>query len=89
LKQQLELEQEAAGVKFSEQQEEPKAKPTKSKKRLAEQEEKDLKMIMMTNKQKKLYKKMQYGINKKEARDEELRQKRRKLEKAKAKAQSS
>ena len=43
----------------------------------------------MTNKQKKLYKKMQYGINKKEARDEELRQKRRKLEKTKAKAQSS
>ncbi|KAK9446668.1 nucleolar protein [Limtongia smithiae] len=43
-------------------------------------EEKELRKIMMTNKQKKLYNQMQYGINKKEQRQELLKSKRQKLE---------
>ncbi|ODV82389.1 Pescadillo [Suhomyces tanzawaensis NRRL Y-17324] len=82
LKAQKELEQEAAGVKFSDVKQDDKKK-AKGKKRTAEEEEKELKKIMMTNKQRKLYKKMQYGIDKKEARQEDLTKKRRKLEKAK------
>ncbi|KAK7686901.1 mRNA-binding ribosome synthesis protein nop7 [Cerrena zonata] len=82
LKAQKELEAEAAGVKFSD------TKETKQKnggkKRSAEDEEKELKKIMMTNKQRKLYKKMQYGIDKKEARQDDLAKKRRKIDKTKA-----
>ncbi|KAK6457210.1 Pescadillo [Scheffersomyces xylosifermentans] len=88
LKAQKELELEAAGVKFSEvAQEEPKNKKAKGKKRPAEDEEKELKKIMMTNKQRKLYKKMQYGIEKKETRNEELAKKKRKIEKTKSELQ--
>ncbi|MCT7009441.1 hypothetical protein M1749_24155, partial [Salmonella enterica subsp. enterica serovar Oranienburg] len=65
--------------------EDKKKKP--SKKRSAEEEEKDLKKIMMTNKQRKLYNKMQYGINKKETRQDELAKKRRKIDKKKAELQ--
>ncbi|CAH2353004.1 pescadillo homolog [[Candida] railenensis] len=86
LKAQKELEMEAAGVKFSEvaaADEGKKSKKAKGK-RSAEDEEKELKMIMMTNKHRKLYKKMQYGINKEEVRQEELGKKKRKLEKTKA-----
>lgn len=85
LKAQKELELEAAGVKYSEvKDQEEKAQKAKGKKRSAEEEEKELKKIMMTNKQRKLYKKMQYGIEKKESRQEELTKKKRKLQKAKA-----
>lgn len=85
LKSQKELELEAAGVQYSERsEEEPKKKKNNKKaKKSAEEEEKDLKKIMMTNKQKKLYNKMQYGIDKKEARSEQLAKKRRQLEKTK------
>lgn len=82
LKEQKELELEAAGVQYSEVASEPKKKSKKSKKS-AEDEEKELKTIMMTNKQKKLYKKMQYGIDKKESRVEQLAKKKKQLEKAK------
>ncbi|KAK6465459.1 Pescadillo [Scheffersomyces coipomensis] len=87
LEAQKELEKEVAGVTYSETAEEEKAstKKSKGKKRTSEEdEEKELKKIMMTNKQRKLYKKMQYGIEKKEARQEELSKKRRKIEKTKA-----
>lgn len=83
LKAQKELELEAAGVKYSDvKDQEQKAQKAKGKKRSAEEEEKELKKIMMTNKQRKLYKKMQHGIMKKETRQEQLSNKKRKLEKA-------
>lgn len=82
IRDQKELELEAAGVKFSENTEVSKTK--KAPKRPAEDEEKELKKIMMTNKQRKLYEKMQHGINKQETRQEELAKKRRKVEKTKA-----
>ncbi|GME77691.1 unnamed protein product [Ambrosiozyma monospora] len=84
LKAQKELEMEAAGVKYSELE---KKDEKKSKKRTAtqteEEEEKELKQMMMTNKQRKLYKKMQYGLNKQEERNKDLAKKKRKLEKTK------
>lgn len=83
LKVQKELELEAAGVKFSETKSESKPKAKKAKKKTEEEEEKDLKKIMMTNKQKKLYNKMQYGIEKKESRVEALAKKKKHIEKAK------
>lgn len=83
LKAQKELELEAAGVKYSEVKDD-EVKKAKGKKRSAEEEEKELKKIMMTNKQRKLYKKMQYGIEKKETRQDELTKKKKKLQKAKA-----
>ncbi|KAK6197503.1 Pescadillo [Scheffersomyces amazonensis] len=86
LEAQKELEREVAGIKYSDttSEETASAKKSKGKKRSAEDEEKELKKIMMTNKQRKLYKKMQYGIEKKEARQDELAKKRRKIEKTKA-----
>lgn len=85
LQAQKELELEAAGVKSADAQKDKKdKKSSKGKKRSAEEEEKELKKIMMSNKQRKLYKKMQYGIDKKEARQDDLTKKRRKLEKTKA-----
>lgn len=75
-----ELQQEAAGVTYSQA---PKKDTKKDKKRTAadkEKEEKDLKKIMMSNKQRKLYEKMQYGLDKKKTREEELRKKRRKID---------
>lgn len=86
---QKELELEAKGVKYSDVKDTTAAADKKQKKRKsaksAEDEEKELKMIMMSNKQKKLYKKMQYSNEQKENRQDELRTKRRKLEKAKSK----
>lgn len=87
LKAQKELELEAAGVKFSEVNEEDKKKQKKAKAKQSStkpvDEEKELKKIMMTNKQKKLYNKMQYGIEKKETRERELTKKKKQLEKKK------
>ncbi|KAI5950586.1 NOP7 [Candida margitis] len=86
---QKELEMEVAGEKFSEQKEEPKAKKQKTKSTTStEDEAKELAKIMMTNKQKKLYKKMQYGIDKKETRNKELTKKKKQLEKKKKQLQS-
>ncbi|ODQ63334.1 nucleolar protein [Nadsonia fulvescens var. elongata DSM 6958] len=101
LEHQKELERETAGVyekptTASSESKKRKAPITKAAAKIpttkAEKEakeEKELKMIMMTNKQKKLYKKMQYGINKVEARDDELKKKRRKIEQTKAKLQKN
>lgn len=83
LKQQKELEMEAAGVQYSDAVSEQPKKKAKKAKKSAEEEEKELKKIMMTNKQKKLYNKMQYGIDKKETRVDQLAKKRKQLEKTK------
>lgn len=87
LEAQKELEKEAAGIKYSEQKTADDKKEKKRKRTAAdeEQEEKELRKIMMSNKQKKLYNKMQYGIDKKNGRQEALREKRRKLEETKSK----
>ncbi|QPG72797.1 hypothetical protein FOA43_000099 [Brettanomyces nanus] len=88
LKAQKELEMEAAGVKYSDVKEKEAKKKSKKRKiegETEETEEKKLKMIMMSNKQRKLYKKMQYGINKDEVRKGALQKKKRKLQKAESK----
>lgn len=89
---QREIELEAAGVKYSEVAEKKDNKSKNSKKRSAsdnlsreEKEEKDLRKMMMSNKQKKLYNQMQYSNQKKETRQEDLRKKKRKIEKTKGK----
>ncbi|KAH3663412.1 hypothetical protein WICMUC_005938 [Wickerhamomyces mucosus] len=86
LQAQRELELETQGVKYSEV-ETPveKAKKRKSKSTKAEDEEQELKTIMMSNKHKKLYNKMTYSNNQKEEQIDQLRSKRRKLEKTKQK----
>ncbi|KGQ95919.1 pescadillo [Candida albicans P37005] len=86
LKAQKELELEAAGVKFSEINEENKKSHSKKSKGTSNKEadeEKELKKIMMSNKQKKLFKKMQYGIEKKENREKQLTKKKKQLNKKK------
>lgn len=95
LKAQKELEMEVAGEKYSDlkqqQQEEPKSKKQKTKPSTSsteDEEAKELAKIMMTNKQKKLYKKMQYGIEKKETRNKELTKKRKQLDKKKKQLQN-
>ena len=86
---------EVAGEKYSDlkqqQQEEPKSKKQKTKPSTSsteDEEAKELAKIMMTNKQKKLYKKMQYGIEKKETRNKELTKKRKQLDKKKKQLQN-
>lgn len=83
LREQKELEMEAAGVKYSALKEGEKKKTNKRKHAGDEDEEKDLKLIMMSNKQRKLYKKMQYGLNKQDTRKAELEKKRKLLAKKK------
>lgn len=84
LREQKELEMEAAGVKFSSLKEGEKKSGNKRKiHEVAADDEKDLKLIMMSNKQRKLYKKMQYGLNKQDSRKAELEKKRKLLEKKK------
>jgi len=87
LKAQKELELEAKGIKYSDVKDDLKdsKKRKSSTPKSKEDEEKELKLIMMSNKQRKLYKKMKYSNDAKESRSEELRQKRRKIEKAKSK----
>ncbi|KAI9020104.1 Pescadillo N-terminus-domain-containing protein [Phycomyces nitens] len=77
-----ELKAEAAGVTFSESTNaETKTTPSKksTKKRSAaeveEEEQKEMATVMMTNKQRKLYQKMQHGKQKKEAEVEKLQRK--------------
>ncbi|PRT54299.1 Pescadillo [Wickerhamiella sorbophila] len=79
---QQELQLEAAGVKYSDAPSKPKKRSAKVSK---EDEEKELRKMMMTSKQKKLYGRMQHGNDKKQAREDKLRSKRRKLEKLKEK----
>ncbi|CCX06855.1 ribosome biogenesis protein Pescadillo [Pyronema domesticum] len=80
---QKELEAEVAGIKLTE---EPKKKNKKTKAQREAEEVKEMQKIMMTKKKRKLYEKMQYSNNKKEEATNVLRQKRRKLEKAKKSA---
>jgi pescadillo protein len=87
LKEQKELEMEAAGVKYSSLNDVNSKKDKKRKhadvEGKEETDEKDLKLIMMSNKQRKLYKKMQYGLNKQDTRKAELEKKRKLLAKKK------
>ncbi|KAK9367752.1 Pescadillo N-terminus-domain-containing protein [Lipomyces kononenkoae] len=87
LQHQRELEAEARGIMYSsttsKKRKRGNEKPKKSVEQKQAEEEKELRKIMMTNKQKKLYNQMQYGIQKKETRKEALKTKRRKLEKNK------
>ncbi|QLG71570.1 hypothetical protein HG535_0B06140 [Zygotorulaspora mrakii] len=90
LKRQKELELESSGVTYTatnDADDSTKSK-SKSKKRKGvseDDEEKDLKMIMMSNKQRKLYKKMQYSNAKKEDKVEQLKKKKKQISKAKDK----
>ncbi|AQZ16238.1 NOP7 (YGR103W) [Zygosaccharomyces parabailii] len=94
LQAQKELELEATGVSYSKAKESDgnAEKVKKSKKRKApneDEEEKRLKMIMMSNKQRKLYKKMQYSNNKKDERIENLKKKKKEISRTKKKAKKS
>jgi pescadillo len=84
LKKQKELEMEAAGVKYSAVQGKDSKKRKHDDIKDGEKDEKDLKLIMMSNKQRKLYKKMQYGLNKQDNRKAALEKKRKQLAKKKA-----
>ncbi len=95
LEAQKELELEAKGIKYTDAKQK-NDKPAASKKRSLEtlskeekeaQEEKEMKKIMMSNKQKKLYKKMEYSNKQKEDRKKQLSDKKRKIEKTKKKLQ--
>ncbi|KAA8905352.1 Pescadillo N-terminus-domain-containing protein [Sphaerosporella brunnea] len=79
---QKELEAEATGVKLAAE-EKKKQKKKKSKAEREAEEQKEMQKIMMTKKKRKLYEKMIYSNKKKEDEAENLRQKRRKLEKSK------
>lgn len=84
LKQQRELELEAAGVKYSDvKTSADKSKKAKKTKKSEEEEEKELKTIMMNKKLKKLYDRMQHGIEKRDNRVEKLAKKRKQIEKTK------
>lgn len=83
VKRQKELEMEAAGVKFSAVDNGKKNSKRKHSEVSEETDEKKLKMIMMSNKQRKLYKKMQYGIDKQDERKAQLEKKRKLLAKKK------
>ncbi|CCE62938.1 hypothetical protein TPHA_0D03020 [Tetrapisispora phaffii CBS 4417] len=84
---QKELELEVKGISFNKAKEAGLEVQKKSKKRKVVDEaeaEKQLKMIMMSNKQRKLYKKMQYSNNKKEEQVENLKKKKKQIAKTKA-----
>ncbi|PSN60693.1 hypothetical protein BS50DRAFT_639766 [Corynespora cassiicola Philippines] len=88
---QAELEAEATGKKV-----EPEVQTTKSKnaairkkadkKRKEEEEERERQKMMLSNKKRKLLKRIDYGANKRDAEAETLRKKKRKIEKVKAAA---
>ncbi|KAL1613014.1 mRNA-binding ribosome synthesis protein nop7 [Paraconiothyrium brasiliense] len=89
LQHQRELEAEATGKKL-----EPEVETTKSRnaavrkkaerKRKEEQEERDRQKMMLSNKKRKLLKRIEYGSNKRDTEAENLRRKKRRLDKAKA-----
>ena len=82
---QKELEMESKGVSYTEGKDQLPAEKRTNKKRKADtaDEEKDLKLIMMTNKQRKLYKTMQYSNNQKEDKINQLKKKKKEIEKKK------
>ncbi|CAG8821223.1 14649_t:CDS:2, partial [Dentiscutata erythropus] len=71
---QKELEAEARGISFSEYQVQKR-----SVKEIEEGERKELGMVMMSKKQKKLYAKIQYGKNQKKEKVQNLEKKKRNL----------
>lgn len=79
---QRELEAEAAGVKLPVG-DKKKKKDRKSKQEREEEEQKEMQKIMMSRRKRKLYEKMQFSNKKKEEEVENLREKRRKIEKEK------
>jgi pescadillo protein len=85
---QKELEAEATGRPVSAAKENPiatqkaKAKKERQTKQSKKDEEIERQKMMMSNKKRKLYEKMQFGNNKRDVEAEKLRGKRRKLEKA-------
>lgn len=88
LQAQKELELEAQGVSYTDAKESEGSKSNKNrgKKRKApteDEEEKKLRMIMMSNKQRKLYKKMQHSNDKRDERVENLKKKKQQIAKAK------
>lgn len=93
LRHQRELEAEATGKTL-----EPEVETTKSKnaavrkkaekRRKEEQDERDRQKMMLSNKKRKLLKRIEYGSNKRDVEAENLRRKKRKLEKAKAAAEA-
>lgn len=85
---QRELEAEAAGVKLPAGDKKKKDKKKKSKQEREEEEQKDMQKIMMSRRKRKLYEKMQYSNKQKEDEVENLREKRRKLDKEKRKAKA-
>lgn len=84
---QRELEAEAAGVKLPVG-DKKKDRRKKSKQEREEEEQKDMQKIMMSRRKRKLYEKMQYSNKQKEDEVENLREKRRKLDKEKKKAKA-
>ncbi|GAO51340.1 hypothetical protein SAICODRAFT_26895 [Saitoella complicata NRRL Y-17804] len=83
------LAAEAAGVAYSKAAPSKRGKKTDAPKETKAEKEareaQDMAKIMMSNKHKKLYAKMQYGIQKKEEQTNSLRQKRKAIEKEKRK----
>lgn len=89
LQHQRELEAEATGKTL-----EPEVETTKSKnaairkkaekKRKEQEEERDRQKMMLSNKKRKLLKRIEYGTNKRDAEAEHLRSKKRRLDKTKA-----
>ncbi|SCV03094.1 LAMI_0H05424g1_1 [Lachancea mirantina] len=87
LQAQKELELEAKGIQFSDAKEIHK-KPVEKKRKIDDvKEENELKRIMMTNKQRKLYKKMKHSNNLKDEKVEQLKKKKKQIAKANAKLQ--
>ncbi|ODV90615.1 hypothetical protein CANCADRAFT_37612, partial [Tortispora caseinolytica NRRL Y-17796] len=85
---QKQLEAELKGDSVAVQSEEKKSKKAEKrlenkKKRALEDEDKELRKMMMSNKQRKLYEKMQYGIKQQDDRSKALSKKRRTIEKEK------
>lgn len=93
LQHQRELEAEATGEVL-----EPEVETTKSKsaiirkkaerKRREQEEEKERQKMMLSNKKRKLLKRIEYGSNKRDAEAENLRRKKRRLDKSKAGTES-
>lgn len=76
---QKELELEAKGVRFSDVKDGASKSKSKKRKLTESEEEKNLKMIMMSNKQRKLYKKMKHSNAQKDDKVAQLKKKKKKL----------
>ncbi|KAF1936542.1 hypothetical protein EJ02DRAFT_387243 [Clathrospora elynae] len=93
LQHQRELEAEATGKKLevanpSRKEQNAAIRKKFDKKKRLEEEERDRQKMMLSNKKRKLLKRIEYGENKRDTESENLRRKRAKLEKAKAAAEA-